>query len=392
MENRNSRRPSTHRCNRPWFSRFTLLFPICVLATGCGAPGEPNAPSPPIPTAISDLSAQQNGDGVQLTFTMPTKTIRGERLIEPPSIEILRGRLKPDRSPDTNSFRAVYTIPGSLVNDYKTEDRVRFVDPIAPADIHTNPDGAFAYRVRTRASKKRASPDSNNAIVKVLPVPERVASARVKITESAIELSWTAPSRTFGGDPLTAIPEYHIYRGVPDPRTSGAAAKDSPREKWISPPTLVGKSAATTFSDVQFDFGKTYAYFIRSTMEAGGNLLESGESEPIIVAAEDTFPPAVPQGVVAATIADASPASPEIDLSWSINTESDLAGYRVYRSEQQAAKGELLTPDPLLSPAYRDTSIQPGHHYWYVVTAVDRSGNESAPSVPVAVDVAQPSS
>jgi hypothetical protein len=278
------------------------------------------------------------------------------------------------------------------VNDYRTEAHVRFVDPIAPAEIHGNPGGTFAYRVRTRASKKRASPDSNNVMVKVLPVPERVASAQAKITETAIELSWTAPSRTSGGDLLTAIAEYHIYRGVLDPGTPGAATKDTPRDKWISPPTLLGKSAAATFRDMQFDFGKTYAYIIRSTIEAGGNLLESDDSGPIVVAAADTFPPAVPQSVVAAIIAGTSPGSPEVDLSWSINVETDLAGYHVYRSEQQDSKGELLTPDPLLSPAYRDTSVQSGHHYWYSVTAVDRAGNESAASAPVALEVAQPSS
>jgi fibronectin type 3 domain-containing protein len=96
--------------------------------------------------------------------------------------------------------------------------------------------------------------------------------------------------------------------------------------------------------------------------------------------------------VVAAVIAGGAPGSPEVDLSWSINVEPDLAGYRVYRSEQQDSKGELLTPDPLPSPAYRDTSVQPGHHYWYSVSSVDRTGNESAPSPPVALDVAQPSS
>jgi fibronectin type 3 domain-containing protein len=79
----------------------------------------------------------------------------------------------------------------------------------------------------------------------------------------------------------------------------------------------------------------------------------------------------------------------EVDLSWSINAEPDLAGYRVYRSEQQEDKGQLVTPDLLLSPAYRDTSVAPGHQYWYRVSAVDRSGNESAPTPPAAADIAQ---
>ena len=63
----------------------------------------------------------------------------------------------------------------------------------------------------------------------------------------------------------------------------------------------------------------------------------------------------------------------------------------MYRSEQEGAKGALLTPELLPSPAYRDNSVQSGQRYWYTVTAVDRSGNESASSLAVAVDVAQPS-
>jgi hypothetical protein len=392
MNNRNSRRPSTQRCKRHGFSRFAFVFLIGVVLGGCGAPGEPTAPSPPVPTAISDLSARQAGDGVQLTFTTPIKTLHGDRLAEPPSVEILRGGLKPDGSADEKSFRVVYTIPGALVSTYRAEEHVRFVDPIAPTEIRANPGGVFAYRVRTRVSKKRASPDSNSVTVKVLPVPERIVSVHAQVTETAIELGWTAPTRTSGGDPLNAIAEYHIYRGVLDPRASGTAIKDLSRDKWVSPPALLDKSAATAFRDTQFDFGKTYVYIVRSTSEAGGNLLESDDSDPVVVAAADTFPPGVPQGVVAAVIAGGAPGSAEVDLSWSINVEPDLAGYRVYRSEQQDSKGELLTPDPLPSPAYRDTSVQPGHHYWYSVSSVDRTGNESAPSPPVALDVAQPSS
>jgi fibronectin type 3 domain-containing protein len=88
-------------------------------------------------------------------------------------------------------------------------------------------------------------------------------------------------------------------------------------------------------------------------------------------------------------LANPNGAAPEVDLSWSINAEPDLAGYRVYRSEQENDKGQPVTPDLLLSPAYRDTSLALGHQYWYRVTAVDRSGNESAPTPPVAADVAQ---
>jgi len=83
------------------------------------------------------------------------------------------------------------------------------------------------------------------------------------------------------------------------------------------------------------------------------------------------------------------PKSAVVELSWSINVEPDLAGYRVYRSGEESTRGSLLTADLLPSPSYRDTSVEVGQHYWYTVTAVDRSGNESAPTPAVSVDVAQ---
>jgi len=130
----------------------------------------------------------------------------------------------------------------------------------------------------------------------------------------------------------------------------------------------------------------------RTVITAENHPLESGDSTPAIVTPRDVFPPAVPQGLVTAVIVGSPTNAPEIDLSWSFNLETDLAGYRVYRSEQQDTPGQLLTPDLLLSPAYRDTSVQPGHRYWYSVTSVDRTGNESLPTAPVAAEITQPSS
>jgi hypothetical protein len=373
---------------RPGFG-FWISFVGLFFLAGCGAPGEPTPPSPPVPTAVTDLSARQAGDGVQLTFTMPVKTLGGERLAEPPAVEILRGALKASGSADAKSFRVVYTIPGSLVANYQAGVQVQFVDPIAPQETRAHPGATLVYRVRTRASKKRASADSNTVTLKVFPVPERIASVQAKLTETAIELSWTPPTQTSAGDPLSSAPEFHIYRGQLDARET--PPKDASSGKWLSPLLFLARSETPAFRDAQFDFGKTYAYVVRSAITVDGNLLESDDSGSVVVAAVDTFPPAAPQGLIAAPIAGAPSTPPEIDLSWSLSVEADLAGYRVYRSERQDENGQLLTPDLLLSPAYRDTSVQPGSHYWYRVTAVDRSGNESAPSVSVPTEVTQPS-
>jgi hypothetical protein len=368
-----------------------LLSSVLLFLAGCGVPGEPTPPSPPVPAAVADLSAQQAGDAVQLTFTLPGKTITGDKLAEPPAVEILRGALKPDGMADNRSFRIVYTIPGSLVDTYAAEGHVRFTDSIPPEETRAHPGAALAYRVRTRASRKRASADSNMVTLRIYPVPERIASVQSRTTESAIELSWPAPMRTSGGDPLPGVSGYHPYRGELDPSSADAASKDLTQAKWISLLTLLAPSPTTSYRDTFFDFGKTYLYVIRSVVLAGGNALESSDSASVIVTPRDIFPPAAPQGLVAAVLPGAAPGSLEIDISWSINLETDLEGYRVYRSEQQGTRGQLLTQDLLPTPSYRDTSVLPGHRYWYSVTAVDRAGNESEPSAPVDTGVTQPS-
>ncbi len=370
------------------FAPFLLL-----LAAGCGAPGEPTPPTPPVPVAITDLAARQAGDGVQLTFTMPAKTISGDTLAEPPAIEVLRGALASAGSLDAKSFRVVTTIPGALAANYRSEDRVQILVPVTAEELRAHPGDIFVYRVRTRASRKRASADSNTVTVRLLPVAERITSLQATVTEPAIELSWLAPTRTSAGDPLPAISEYRVYRGELDPASADAAAKDIFQAKWKSPLTLLASAPTNSYRDAFFDFGKTYLYIVRTVIPpATSNAIESSDSNPAIVTPRDIFPPAVPQGLVAAVIGGSPTNPPEVDLSWSINLETDLAGYRVYRSEQKDTPGQLVTSDPLLSPAYRDTSVQLGRLYWYSVTSVDRSGNESAPSAPVAAEITQPSS
>jgi hypothetical protein len=393
MELRNLRNAAVREMDAARIGSFVFLVSALALlcGAGCGAPGEPIPPSPPVPLAITDLTAHQAGDGVQLIFTLPLRTVTGDRLASPPAVEVIRGMPKADGSPDARSFRVVYTIPGALVENYVVESQVKFIDPVAPAETRAHPGGLLVYVVRTSASKKRASANSNAVSVRLYPVAEAIASLQARVTETAIELGWTAPTRTSGGDPLSGFLGYRIYRGELDPATAEASSGDLSKAKWKSPLALLSGSDESAYGDTLFDFGRTYVYIVRSVVLVEGNPLESRDSNSAIVTPRDTFPPAAPQNLVVAARSGASPGSVLADLSWSINLETDLAGYRVYRSEEQDTRGGLVTPDLLLAPAYRDTSVEPGHRYWYSVTAVDRAGNESDRSAAVAVDVAKPS-
>ena len=353
---------------------------------GCGVPGEPVPPSPPIPEAVGDLTATQRGDGVLLSFTLPTKSTRNERLTQTPTMEVLRGSLRPDGLPDVHSLHVVDTVPGSLLASYVQDGKVQFLEHFAPQETREHPGVMTVFAVRTRVSERKESANSNVVVVSLYAVPARIDDLQTKESENSIELSWTAPMQTSGGEPLTRPLSYHVYRGEIDPASAEAAAKDLHAAVWRAPLLSIATTTAPEYEDTGFDYGKTYVYVVRSVVSVDGKPLESGDSRPLILTPKDIFPPAAPQDLVAAVLPGAN-GNRVVDLSWAGNTETDLAGYRVYRSEEENERGQLLTPNQLPSSAYRDANVTPGRRYWYTVTAVDRAGNESAPSTALAVDV-----
>ena len=70
-------------------------------------------------------------------------------------------------------------------------------------------------------------------------------------------------------------------------------------------------------------------------------------------------------------------ASHSVSLSWRAST-SPVAGYNIYRSTVPGGPYTKQTPGLLPGTAWRDTSVAAGQRYYYVVTAVDLSGQESA--------------
>jgi hypothetical protein len=175
---------------------------------------------------------------------------------------------------------------------------------------------------------------------------------------------------------------------------------DSAPKSLLSPPSapievklrtpLQSNDAGGTI-DRTAQMGESYRYTAQRVraVSIGGHSLElrSIVSPPVTVVMHNTSPPRPPSGLEAvpggATAADRS-----IDLSWTPNTEPDLAGYIVYRQEVDskgvaAGTATRLNPTPVVGPAYRDQTAMAGRRYAYRVTAVDTAGNESAPSDPV---------
>jgi fibronectin type 3 domain-containing protein len=97
------------------------------------------------------------------------------------------------------------------------------------------------------------------------------------------------------------------------------------------------------------------------------------------IAPLDTVAPNPPLGV--ATMLDASRS---VRISWDPNTELDLAGYRIYCSSTETGPFGQVSATLLLCPWYYAQAI-PMDVTYFKVTAVDRSGNESAYSQAVII-------
>jgi chitin-binding protein len=129
------------------------------------------------------------------------------------------------------------------------------------------------------------------------------------------------------------------------------------------------------FVDRNVSLGLSYTY----TVQAQRGQVESVVSEPVAAVATDVFPPAPPTGLIAISGANS------VELAWNRNGEHDMGSYRVYRS---AGNGPFtVLTDAVEGIAWTDRQVQSGTTYAYQVTAIDKSGNESRPSVPVNANV-----
>lgn len=86
-----------------------------------------------------------------------------------------------------------------------------------------------------------------------------------------------------------------------------------------------------------------------------------------------------------------APLAHSVDVAWNQSTSSSLQGYNVYRSGTSGGPytkiSLTLSSTTLL---FTDTTPLSGQKYFYVVTAIDTSGAESAASSEVAVTIPTP--
>jgi len=125
----------------------------------------------------------------------------------------------------------------------------------------------------------------------------------------------------------------------------------------------------SNYTDSNVTNGTTY-YYVVTAVDMSAN--ESDNSAQVSATPyADTTPPAVPTGLSAA------PGQGTVSLNWNDNGEGDLAGYNIYRSTVSGGPYTKQNGPLLTSSAYIDNNVTNGTTYYYVVTAVDASTNQS---------------
>jgi hypothetical protein len=349
-----------------------------VVLAGCGLAATPQAPTLWLPMPVRDLRAARVGDNVQLRWRMPRHTTDNVELRGPQ-----RARLcwmpAPGGVFEEKACRAAGR--GSFEPDELAE-----FDASLPAELKEGMPGAVAFYVELESPTGKTAGPSNAAWVATGPAPPAVTGLALQTAPNGVVLHWgkTRP------EPATAM---RIERKLISPHE---ALK--PNQKNGAPPveeqTLEvelshGDPGGALDHDASLDH--TYSYTVQrvqrvtvngKTLELAGDL-----SAPVTIDAKDVFPPAVPAGLAA--VADEQ--AHAIDLSWRPDTDSDLAGYVMYRRDVTASTGwERISGRALVvPPSFEDHNVAAGHQYAYAVSAVDQDGNESARSAPVTEELPQ---
>ncbi|MFH1536859.1 MAG: fibronectin type III domain-containing protein [Patescibacteria group bacterium] len=176
--------------------------------------------------------------------------------------------------------------------------------------------------------------------------PHKIKVINPKIGEELI-IKWQMP---MGGEADSAV----LYR--------------SDRSGNIGDQIAEGLDVSGFYIDTEIENNKEYFYALRSVNAE----YKSEISKQVSGLATDNIPPQAPENIKAEKTGQT-----EIVLSWKSPTEKDFSHTRIYRSQISGLLGELIV-DKVEQNTYTDTNVKDNTTYYYSITSVDKSGNESS--------------
>ena len=406
----------------------TCLLAAAILQ-GCGKKGPPLEPLVIVPERVSRVTARRFSDRVYVTFLVPSANTSGSEPADLESVEIYALTTQPgdtleQRPPfddwlDAASLVATISVrpPGATeLGGESTEvsldagvigiqgTDVTVVERLTPpafvpvaleidadaidgaADRDDQSPGVLplvgpliprplrrTYVLRGVSTRGREGPPSPHVAVPLTESPDPPSAPIVTYTEDEVSVAWTPPltarlpiQEPVADGGLEAAPIVEAQRlsafDVYDV-TEVADAEPTQEPRSLNRVALTG----TDFTVREVTFGIERCYAVRMVDSVDGMEIRSRPSAPTCVPFVDTFPPAVPRGLIAVATEGA------VSLVWDANSERDLAGYLLWRGRSLDATFEPLMAEPVTETTFRDVTVEAGASYEYAVQAVDQA-------------------
>ena len=329
----------------------------------CGTPGAPQPPSLELPRRAGNLTVTRKADNVSLVWTTPAEATDHRRIKHLGSTRICRGV----------NVVAMVQCPEAVATLTPSQtplgEPVSFTNVLSRQFQEAHMLDFASYAVQVENTHGRSAGLSNQVVIPLAPTLPAPTDLKAQVTPDGVELTWTGSLHEH--DPENKLRHsYRVYR-----REQGT------QKEMVAGEVQLGSSMAATLLDRGVQWEKTYDYKVTAVtvepVRGKDEQVEGDDSPEVEVFVHDVFPPAVPSGLQA--VSSGTPQQPAIDLNWAPDTESDLAGYNIYR-HGEGTPPLKVNRELVKTPVYRDTDVQAGHTYFYSVTAVDVRGNESAKS------------
>lgn len=253
------------------------------------------------------------------------------------------------------------------------------------AELTHGPTRLLTYQLDLLNHAEKSAGHSNSAFAAAGPSPPAVTGLTAQVRRDGVLLSWHPSTESSADTPAegTSSILFRIKRvrqnPIPGGTTGSGGAKPSPEVQILAVRTADGDDPGHAL-DKDAALNQQYQYTVErvTTVELSGHAIEvqGHASDSVAIATNDVFPPAVPQDLAA--VADT--AGGAIDLSWTPDTEADLAGYVVYRRDLASglpAQRISAAGVPLTTPSFRDTGVRRGQAYAYSVSAISKAGYQS---------------
>lgn len=308
------------------FGFFVALVAFLLpLLAACAKVGVPQPPFIRIPEEVKDLSASQSGYNIVLTWTDPARNIDLSPATDLGRFQIRSGGV---------SVATVDALGAGKTQSY-------------PIPFSAGSNSVRNFEVIAETKKGKTSKISNTVSITPVDVPGKVSNIRAVVDQRHTVLTWSKP------DEHPDLADAYIVT-----RT------DRPAE-----PASV---TDTRYEDPIYQQGKMVTYQITPLRRIGDRSIPGIGAESMPVLIEDKTPPQVPAGF------EIVESDNTIHLTWEANSETDLAGYRVFRSTGADGPFTLVSNGVIKNNYFADPDSKPG--MYYSVSALDEFGNESARS------------